>query len=135
VSTVTGSSLAVVSRKRARRSVVDDERSQSHANRKEINMSKLKVLYSLAPLLIVAGALNGCATTSPNDQRITANVEESIDKHPDLGPPGAIQVQTQDQVVYLNGLVGDGLERETAESLASQTPGVTKVVDSVAVAH
>lgn len=98
-------------------------------------MSKPKALYSLASVLIVAGALNGCATTSPSDEKITANVKSSIDQHPDLGPPGAIQVQTQDHVVYLNGLVGDGLERDTAESVARQTPDVTKVVDSVAVAH
>jgi osmotically-inducible protein OsmY len=44
-------------------------------------------------------------------------------------------VQTQDHVVYLNGMVADGLERETAEAVASQTPGVKKVVDSVAVEH
>jgi osmotically-inducible protein OsmY len=98
-------------------------------------MSKLKALYSLASVFIVAGALNGCATTSPNDEKITANVETSIDQHPDLGPPGAIQVQTQEHVVYLNGMVADGLERETAESIARQTPDVTKVVDSVAIAH
>jgi osmotically-inducible protein OsmY len=98
-------------------------------------MSKLKALYSLASVFIVAGALNGCATASPGDEKITANVETSIDQHPDLGPPGAIQVQTQDHVVYLNGMVADGLERETAESIARQTPDVTKVVDSVAVAH
>jgi len=98
-------------------------------------MSKMKAFYSLASAFIVAGALNGCATTSPSDEKITADVNASIDQHSDLGPPGAIQVQTQDHVVYLNGLVGDGLARETAESIARQTPDVTKVVDSVAVAH
>jgi osmotically-inducible protein OsmY len=98
-------------------------------------MSNAKALYSLASVLIVAGDLNGCATTSPGDEKITANVNASIDQHSDLGPPGAIQVQTQDHVVYLNGMVANGLERETAEAVASQTPGVNKVVDSVAVEH
>jgi osmotically-inducible protein OsmY len=99
-------------------------------------MSKLKPLYSLTSVLIVAGSLYGCATTSgAGDEKITANVKTLIDQHPDLGPPGAIQVETQDHVVYLNGLVGDGLERETAESVAREAPGVTKVVDSVAVVH
>ena len=98
-------------------------------------MSKAKALYSLVSVLIVTGALNGCATTSPGDEKITASVNESIDQHSDLGPPGAIQVQTQDHVVYLNGMVANGLERETAEAVASQTPGVKKVVDSVAVEH
>jgi hypothetical protein len=36
-------------------------------------------------------------------------------------------------VVNLYGMVGDGLGRETAESVALQTPDVTKVV--VAVSH
>jgi osmotically-inducible protein OsmY len=98
-------------------------------------MSKPKALYSLAAVLMVAGTLCGCATTSADDEKITANVETLIDQHPDLGPPGAIQVQTQDHVVYLNGIVADGLERETAESVALDAPDVTKVVDSVAVAH
>jgi osmotically-inducible protein OsmY len=96
-------------------------------------MSKPKALCSLASFVIVAGALNGCATTSPNDEKITANLEASIDQHPDLGPPGAIQVQTLNHVVNLYGMVGDGLGRETAESVALQTPDVTKVV--VAVSH
>jgi osmotically-inducible protein OsmY len=44
-------------------------------------------------------------------------------------------VQTRDQVVYLNGLVDVGLEKGVAESVAFQTPGVAKVVDSIAVSH
>jgi osmotically-inducible protein OsmY len=98
-------------------------------------MSKAKAIYSLASVFMIAGILNGCATTSPSDEKTTANVQKMIDQHPDLGPPGAIQVQTQDHVVYLNGMVADGLERETAESVALHTPGVTKVVDLVAVSH
>ncbi len=98
-------------------------------------MSKLKSIYSLASALIVVSALAGCATTSASDEKITAQVQASIDRHPDLGPPGAIQVQTQDHVVYLDGMVADGLARETIEAVARQTPNVTKVVDSVAVEH
>jgi osmotically-inducible protein OsmY len=96
-------------------------------------MSKIRALYSLASVFIVAGALNGCATTSPSDEKITANVQKMFDQHPDLGPPGAIEIQTEDHVVYLNGMVDDGLARETAESVARTAPGVAKVVDSVAV--
>jgi osmotically-inducible protein OsmY len=99
-------------------------------------MSKVKPFYSLASVLIVAGALYGCATTGgAGDEKITANVKTLIDQHPDLGPPGTIQVQTVDHVVYLNGIVSDGLERDAAESLARAAPGVTNVVDSIAVSH
>ena len=52
---------------------------------------------------------------------------------PELGAPHSIEVQTKDRVVYLNGLVNDGLERRIAESVALQTSGVLKVVNSIAV--
>jgi osmotically-inducible protein OsmY len=35
--------------------------------------------------------------------------------------------------VYLYGKVSSGLERETAESLAGETAGVARVVDSIFV--
>jgi osmotically-inducible protein OsmY len=105
-------------------------------------MSRLIPVYALASSLVVIGILAGCAATSASrsdvqssDEKITANVTALIGKHPDLGPPGTIRVQTLDHVVYLNGTVGDGLERETAESIALEAPGVTQVVNSVAIDH
>jgi osmotically-inducible protein OsmY len=38
-------------------------------------------------------------------------------------------------VVYLNGFVDVGLEKRNAESVAMQVPGVTNVVDGIAVLH
>jgi osmotically-inducible protein OsmY len=58
-----------------------------------------------------------------------------FNQHPDLGPSGAIQVQTQNGVVYLNGAVGKGLESDAATTLASQVPGVARVVNNIAVTH
>lgn len=105
-------------------------------------MSRPKPLHALASLLIVTGALAGCAATSAcriddcsRDTTITTNVKTLIDQRLDLGPPRSIQVQTLDNVVYLHGMVGDGLERESAESVALEAPGVTQVVNSVFVAH
>jgi len=46
-----------------------------------------------------------------------------------------ITVQTRAGVVYLDGEVSAGLERETTESLAEETPGVARVVDSIFVSH
>ena len=42
---------------------------------------------------------------------------------------------TEEHVVYLNGQVDYGLERSTAESVANQVPGVTKVVNNLYVSH
>jgi osmotically-inducible protein OsmY len=105
-------------------------------------MSKLRSHYALPVLLLLAGALPGCATFGKcepgecsNDAKITTNVQTSLDKRPELGPPHSIAVQTRGGVVFLDGQVDEGLERETAESLASQVPGVARVVDSIYVSR
>jgi osmotically-inducible protein OsmY len=102
--------------------------------------SQLRKLGVLASAFILAGALAGCATYGKcgiegcaSDAKTTANVKSLFDQHPELGPPGSIDVQTVDHVVYLNGLVASGFERRTAVSLAQGTPGVTKVVNTLAV--
>jgi hypothetical protein len=53
----------------------------------------------------------------------------------ELGPPNLIGVQTLDHVVYLSGEVSAGEFSAVAESAAHQVPGVTKVVNSISVAH
>ena len=104
--------------------------------------SQLRKLCGLASAFIVAGVLAGCATNGKcgiegcaGDANVTANVQSLFDQHPELGPPGSINVQTVDHVVYLNGLVASGFERRTAVSLAQGTPGVTRVVNTIAVDH
>ena len=90
--------------------------------------------------LIVAAALPGCALSpqssgSGADQKITADVQARFKQHSELGAPDQIDVKTVNGVVYLNGSVSVGTHRDYAESLAKQTPGVTKVVDSINVTH
>ena len=105
-------------------------------------MTILKPLHALPFILILAGALPGCATFGKyapsersGDAKITANVQATLDQHPELGAPHSISVQTRAGVVYLDGEVSEGLERETAESLATETPGVARVVDSIFVSR
>ena len=99
-----------------------------------------KPLYAFASALILTVALPGCATYGesgfnggPGDAKISATVQTQLDQHPDLGPPHSIDVQTINHVVYLSGFVGAGLERRTAESVASEAPGVARVVNDIAV--
>jgi len=99
-------------------------------------------LRVLASALSVAVALSACALHSasekcgvhacPNDAKITADVLSQFKRQPDL-EPNTISVQTLDHVVYLNGLVSSGLEADTADSIAAQVPGVTRVVSSIAL--
>ena len=96
--------------------------------------------YSTVLLLSFSAALAGCATYGEcaggacgSDAAITVNVRSLLDQHAELGAPHSIEVQTIDRVVYLNGEVNDGFDRSIAESIAMQTPGVLKVVNSIAV--
>jgi|HubBroStandDraft_6_1064221.scaffolds.fasta_scaffold1541212_1 osmotically-inducible protein OsmY len=103
------------------------------------NLNRFRIVTSA---LLLIGLLDGCAAerkcgfdSCTDDQKITAAVRTIFDQHPDLGPPAAIQVQTQNHIVYLNGLVGEGLERDAAASLARQVPGVARVENNIGVSH
>jgi len=89
--------------------------------------------------LILMG-LTGCATYEkcglegcPGDAKITAKVQAALNQHADLGPPDSIRVQTLNHVVYLNGLVDDGLAKRSAVTITKQVAGVTTVVNNIAV--
>jgi osmotically-inducible protein OsmY len=102
-------------------------------------MDTLKQRYAMIMALILMASVSGCAAYRAcgfhgcaGDAQITANVQASINQHPDLGP-NLIDVQTMDHVVYLYGLVNTDMERQLAESAARGTPGVVQVVNSIAV--
>ena len=103
-------------------------------------MTKWKPLYTLAVALLLSGFLPGCAVERkcglegcPGDANITAKVQASIDQRPEIGVK--VHVQTLDHVVYLSGFVSAGEMSDTAEEVARHTPGVTRVVNSLAVMH
>jgi osmotically-inducible protein OsmY len=105
-------------------------------------MYKLKLSYALSIALILPGVLAGCAAERkcglggcPGDAQITANVQTQLNRHPDLEGISSINVQTLDHVVYLSGEVSEGLMKETAETVARKTPGVTQVENEIAVTH
>ena len=101
-------------------------------------MKTLKALYSLACVLALAGALSGCATDQSGDgkmtdRKITTDVQARINQNPDVGLPDSVRVQTRDHVVYLSGYVSTGLMKQTAEDLARNTPGVTRIVNEIGI--
>jgi hypothetical protein len=112
------------------------------ANMKETDMSKHKTLYALPVLLFLAGVLPGCATSGKcesggcsGDAKITANVQALFQQHPDLGPPNLISVHTLDGVVYLSGEVSSSEFSASAESVAHEVPGVTRIVNTIATSR
>ena len=99
-----------------------------------------KLFYSTALAFVLSSTLAGCSTYGKcasgacgADAAITTNVRARLDQHTELGAPHTIEVQTIKRVVYLNGQVNDGLDRGIAESIALQTPGVHKVVNSIVI--
>ena len=110
--------------------------------KKETELKNLKPFYVVAIILILSGLLPGCAIDRKceangcsDDAKITANVQALINQHTDVGPPNAVHVQTLDHVVYLSGEVSAGEMSRTAEAIALNTPGVTRVVNNIAIAH
>jgi osmotically-inducible protein OsmY len=102
-------------------------------------MDTLKQRYAMIFALILMGSVSGCAAYRAcgfhgcaGDAQIASNVQASIDQYSDLGP-NLIDVQTMDHVVYLYGLVNTDMERQLAEAAARGTPGVVRVVNSIAV--
>ena len=90
--------------------------------------------------VLLAVALPGCAAYRKcgfegclSDANITAEVRALFQQHPILEPPNLLTVQTLDHVVYLYGLVDTDYEREIAELVALQAPGVAKVVNSIGI--
>jgi osmotically-inducible protein OsmY len=86
----------------------------------------------------LAGALPGCATNPScgsdgcqRDAKITAEVQALFDMTPVLEPPNLLTVHTSDRVVFLNGMVANDLERDTAEVVALRAPGVAMVVNGI----
>lgn len=101
-------------------------------------MRRPRQLFALAVTLVLTGVLPACAayrkcgfSGCPGDANITAEVRALFDQHPVLEPPNLLSVQTLDHVVYLSGLVDTDLERQIAESVALEAPGVTRVVNSI----
>ena len=104
-----------------------------------------KPLYFLAFFIILTGTLPGCAAYSayskcgsrgcPGDATLTAEVRALLNQHPALGPPNQVYVQTLDRVVYLTGRVATDLQRDTAESVAHEATGVSRVVNTIALTY
>jgi osmotically-inducible protein OsmY len=102
-----------------------------------------KPLYVLALVIILAGTLPGCAAYRaytkcgsggcPGDAKITAEVRALLNQHPALGPPNQIYVHTLDRVVYLTGQTATDLQRDTAESVAREATGLSRVVNTIAL--
>jgi osmotically-inducible protein OsmY len=105
-------------------------------------MSRPFFAYTCIAVLICV--LAGCATSERcglegclDDAKITARVQAALNQHADLGPPDSIRVHTLNRVVYLDGMVSDGLAKRSAFSIAKKVAGAknVEVVNDIAVSR
>jgi osmotically-inducible protein OsmY len=98
----------------------------------------------LAFILLCTGTLvlQGCVSSPQctseqckKDAKITADVQAKFKERRELGAPNMIYVQTREGIVYLTGQVATDPQRQTAEGLAGQVPGVVRVVNSIALTY
>ena len=95
----------------------------------------------LAFALLLVAALEGCVSSQctsadcQGDAKVTADVKEHLKAYRELGPPNRVDVQTRGGVVYLTGQVISELQRDTAQRVAEQTPGVGQVVNSISISY
>ena len=107
------------------------------------SLARRSLATVLAATLVLA--LPGCTSYQayrkcgwqgcPGDAKITSEVEALLAKHTDLQPPNRVYVQTSDAVVFLTGKVNTELQREAAEAVAKNAPGVRQVVNSIATSY
>ena len=105
-------------------------------------MNKARAVQAWPVCIMLMGALSGCATIEKcglegcaSDRKISAQVGELLNAHPEFGPPGSISVETLNGVVYLDGLVPGGLEKRSVDSIVRQVSGVKRVVNGISVQH
>jgi len=95
----------------------------------------------VAVVVLMVGALSACSALAPcnaaacaADAKITVAVKERLGLHDALKvEPVAISVQTIGGVVYLGGVVDTELQRQVAEEVAHEAPGVTRVENRIGV--
>jgi osmotically-inducible protein OsmY len=114
-------------------------------------MSKLqeiimkRITSKFLPLSLIALFVGNAALSStlsgkcgiihecPGDAGITTAVQSKLHEHSEFEGLGMIGVKTVNNVVYLNGIVSTPFQREVAESVAREVPGVKRVISSIAV--
>ncbi len=104
-------------------------------------MSRLDPTHATTLALLASLALSACASYEKcgfggcaGDAELAAHVRAAFADHAELQPPNLITVQSVNHVVYLYGLVDTDLQLQTAEALAHEIPGVTRVVNSIGIA-
>jgi len=105
-------------------------------------MSAARSAGLLTLLIATTASLGGCAALEtlhkcgsgcPGDAELSAAVRARLYQHTELLAPNSVYVSTLDGIVYLSGQVATDTQRLDAEDIARATPGVTRVVNTIAL--
>lgn len=100
--------------------------------------------WSALLILAAVSGLSGCALVDtlrkcgagcPGDAALTGAVQARLGEHTALLAPNRVYVSTLDGIVYLSGQVATDTQRLDAVDVARATPGVTRVVDTIALEY
>ena len=89
---------------------------------------------ALLASIVLAATVAACAAPSSEDMKLSSDVQRSIDADPAL-QADLLRVQATDHIVYLNGTTDTWLEYKSAERIALAVPGVTRVVNNLAITN
>jgi osmotically-inducible protein OsmY len=103
-------------------------------------MNRLKMFSSAVIGAVLIGLSSGCAVSGgcglsgcPEDAGISAHVRAQLSQYPSLRSSNSLGVHTHGRVVYLTGQVDTDEQRDLAESVTSEVPGVERVVDTISL--
>jgi|GEM_PF-5165478 len=96
-----------------------------------MSMSKLGLYFVAAIACATTSSVQAFALKNADDATIESAIEAQFRSCPLLSSGFLIETQSIDHVVYLHGLVDTYREKMLAQSIASLTPGVSRVVNSI----
>lgn len=110
------------------------------ANIRSVRYASLKPRLSRAAIFALVCAFSGCtlmpdyaSAAGADCAALRDRVVDRLAHDPALLPLTPLNVQARNQVVYLYGAVSTDLQRNRAESVAAQTPGVKKIENLITV--
>jgi osmotically-inducible protein OsmY len=96
-----------------------------------MSIFKIGLLFFTAVTCSTTPPAHGLALRNAYDANIESAIETQFRSCPLLSSGFLIEAQSIDRVVYLHGLVDTYREKLLAQSIASQIPGVSRVVNSI----
>jgi osmotically-inducible protein OsmY len=107
---------------------------------RSVRSASLKPRLSRAAIFALTCVFSGCtmmpdyaSAASPDSAALRDRVVDRLAHDRVLLPLTPLNVQARNQIVYLYGTVSTDLQRDRAESVAAQTPGVKKIENLIAV--